>query len=90
MTEESISFLKSPDQQLILTTKDNPFSPKEDYEKWRIWDAEQGYFTEEYLARITDLPDDIDLDDEVSISIFTERAMKNILENDMLNIYMLV
>ena len=90
MLEESVSFLESPDQQLVLTTKDNPHNPKTDYDKWRIWDAQMGYYTEEYIARIADIPDDIDMDDEVTISVFTNRAIENILENDMLKVYMLV
>ena len=80
----------SSDEELVLTTIDNPYNPKTDYEKWRRWDVDNGYNTEEYLARITDVPDDIDMDDDAEIIKLTNRAVQDILKNDLLNVYILV
>ena len=38
-----------------LTTKDNPFNPKTQYEEWSSFDHAQGYYTEQYLA--SQIPD---------------------------------
>lgn len=39
---------------MALTTSDNPYSPLDQYEQWRQWDEEHGYYLERYLARIYD------------------------------------
>lgn len=74
----------------MLTTIDNPFNPKKDYEKWKQFDLENNYNTEEYLARIADIPGDIELDNEPLINRLTTQAMYEILEHDVLGIYKLV
>ena len=33
------------DETDVLTTLDNPYDPHEDYDKWSIWDEENGYYT---------------------------------------------
>ena len=78
------------DQQLMLTTLDNPYNPKTDYINWRIWDMENGYFTEAYLARLTDIPDSVDIDDDATINQLTNEAIRSILDHDVLGIYKLV
>lgn len=35
-----------------LTTKDNPFDPFDDYDRWKAFDEEKGYYTENLIARI--------------------------------------
>lgn len=77
-------------EDLVLTTIDNPYNPKEDYDNWRRWDIENGYHTEEYLARMMDVPLDVDMDDEVTLSLIADRAMQEIIEHDMAQIYKLV
>ncbi len=37
---------------VYLTTADNPFNPKDDYQKWHDFDMQKGYYTAEYLNRI--------------------------------------
>ena len=47
----------------MLSTVDNPYSPFTQFDEWKAFDESKGYFTCEYLARITntssELPDDI-------------------------------
>lgn len=74
----------------VLTTVDNPYNPKTEYSKWKTWDVENGYNTEEYLARITNVPDDVDIDDDITINSLANKAVQEILENDVAGIYMLV
>lgn len=71
----------------MLTTVDNPYNPREDYEKWLNWDHNEGYYTQEYLARVACL----DIEDEgPETDIIMELAKLSIIENDMTNLYVLV
>ena len=67
-----------------LTTFDNPFDPFEQFTSWFLFDVEKGYNTCSYLARILDLPDDLN---EQEIAEETEKAIDNIIKYDFLNIY---
>lgn len=76
--------------QKTLTTRDNPYNPKTDWYKWRQWDHEHGYFTEEYIGRLVVMEDDIDIDDEYKMNMITNKVINEILEQDTLGIYQLV
>lgn len=78
------------EEEMVLTTIDNPYNPKTDYVKWRIWDIDNGYNTEEYLARLTDIPDDVDLGNDWIVNELGNEAVRIILDNDVLGIYKLV
>lgn len=86
MTTETI------DQDVIvLTTVDNPYNPKTDYVNWQIWDHENGYDTEQYLARIIMIDNpNIDIDDEVALKQASRDAIQSILDNDVINVYAIV
>lgn len=79
------------DNNLMLTTIDNPYSPKTEYEMWQFWDNEHNYYTEELLARIADLDVD-DTIDEMPNVIDNQimEAMIFIVENDPQQVYKLV
>lgn len=77
-----------PDAEMMLTTLDNPFNPKTDYDKWRNWDISNDYNTEAYLDRVANIPPDMDDDDEVSSLILD--AMMSIVEHDMTGMYKII
>ncbi len=71
----------------MLTTNDNPYNPFDEFALWLLFDKEKGYNTCEYLARITQLSDDLsekETEDEI------ERAMDEIIKYDPFGIYMKV
>jgi len=68
----------------MLTTVDNPYDPNDDYDKWLQWDHEHGYYTQELLARVAPIDDDVSDDDKVRI--ITE-AINQIIDGDQLGIY---
>ena len=70
-----------------LTTTDNPFDPFEQFDSWRMFDIEKGYYTCEFLARIVTISDDMtekEIDEEV------ERAIDEVIKYDFLNMYVKV
>lgn len=78
------------DDELMLTTIDNPHNPKTDYPLWHQWDQEHGYSTQEFIARMLDIDGLIDIDDEVAVSERTNEVIMIILDNDVLGTYKLV
>lgn len=39
-------------KQYLLTTVDNPYHPIDQYDEWRQFDMEHGYYTEQRLAKV--------------------------------------
>lgn len=74
----------------MLTTLDNPYNPKTEYDKWREYDLDHNYNTEAYIDRIADLSGVSDIDNEQLIAKLTNKAIYEILEHDILGIYKLV
>jgi hypothetical protein len=90
MTENNTTLKDVPeDADLVLTTIDNPYDPKQDYLKWKQWDEESGYYTEAYLARMLMMEPDFDIDDDLKIFELTNKVVNDILENDPREIYKL-
>ena len=68
----------------MLTTKDNPFNPFEQFTSWFMFDVEKGYNSCSRLARMINISDDFtqkEIDEEV------ERAIDRIIELDFLDLY---
>jgi hypothetical protein len=83
------------DEDLMLTTVDNPYNPKTDYSKWYIWDMDNGYRTQQFIARLVDeeaRESDVDIDDEndAILNQITTKVIQDILEHDMTRLYVLV
>lgn len=68
----------------MLTTFDNPYNPKKDFDNWLLYDMEKGYNSIEYLARIARTSDQM-TDEENDEEI--ERAIDEIIQMDFMNIY---
>ena len=68
----------------MLTTFDNPFDPFEQFTSWYLFDVEKGYNACSYLARIAHFSDDMTEKEEDEEN---ERAIDEIIEYDVMNIY---
>ena len=75
---------------LILTTVDNPHNPHEQYELWRRWDIDNGYDTESLIARVADIPTEIDDTNSLVMDLYANQAIMEILENDDTHTYKLI
>lgn len=67
-----------------LTTIDNPFDPFEQFDEWFLFDIEKGYDCCGRLMRIANITDDM-MEAEADVEI--ERAIDEIVSNDILGIY---
>ena len=47
------------ENEYMLTTKDNPFDPFEQFDSWFMFDVEKGYYSCSRLARIAVFSDDM-------------------------------
>lgn len=64
------------DRQWMLTTIDNPYDPFTQWDDWLRYDRDQGYYTNEYLARVANT--DENNSDEENKAIL-RAAMKDIV-----------
>ena len=68
----------------MLTTIDNPFNPFTNFDEWLAFDEGKGYYTNEYLARITKGGYELsEADDDLA----QELAIDEILRINVLGIY---
>lgn len=72
------------ENEVMLTTFDNPFDPFEQFTSWFLFDVEKGYNTCSYLARIAKLSDDLS-DQEVNQVV--SNAVDEILSYNPTGIY---
>lgn len=75
---------ETTEMKIMITTIDNPFDPFDEYDEWRRFDEEKGYYTSSYLARITNVTEDMSVkeeDEEI------ERAIDEIITLNPLGIY---
>ena len=77
------------EDQLMLTTIDNPFNPKTEYDDWKEWDTYHGHYTEEYIARLVSMEKDFDVDDEYSLELLISKVVQDILAQDSEGLYRL-
>ena len=68
----------------MITTTDNPYNPSTDFQRWYLYDVNNGYNTCAYLGRI--VKDSEELSDEEK-EIENERAIDEIIKYDFMNIY---
>lgn len=68
----------------MLTTVDNPYNPFTQNDEWTVWDETNGYRTNQYLARIVRLSDDLSEADE---DAEMERAIDEIVTHNINGLY---
>ena len=68
----------------MISTKDNPFDPFDDFNAWLLFDKEKGYDSNERVARLAHITED--MTEEESDKEF-ERAMDRLIEIDPLDIF---
>lgn len=71
-------------KDVMLTTIDNPFDPFTQFDEWKAFDEEKGYFSCAYLARIVKTSDELSEEDE---ALAIEQAIDEIVRLNVLGIY---
>ena len=71
-------------KEVMLTTIDNPFDPFTQFDEWKAFDEQKGYFTCAYLARIVKTSDELSEADE---DLAIEQAIDEIVRLNVLGIY---
>lgn len=71
-------------REVMLTTKDNPFDPFDNFDSWYMFDMDKGYNSSAYLDRIARTADS--LSDEENMKEI-ERAIDEIICYDFQDIY---
>lgn len=72
------------ERQVYITTIDNPFDPFDEADSWLMFDIEKQYYTNNKVARLTNLTDEMS---ELEESQEIERAIDRLIEIDPLKIY---
>lgn len=68
----------------MLTTVDNPYNPFTQFDEWMSFDERSGYFTTQYLARITFSSTELS---DVDQSIAIEEAIDEAVEENVNGMY---
>lgn len=72
----------------MLSTKDNPYSPFTQFDDWRAFDEEKGYYTCAYLARIARTSNDLsDEENEEEIESAIDEICKLNLTGNYIKLY---
>ena len=64
---------------VMITTKDNPYDPRIDFNSWYAWDVGQGYNTCAYLDRVSAVAEDVP---EVIREHQIEQAVDDMIERN--------
>lgn len=68
----------------MLTTIDNPYNPFTQFDEWMQFDESSGYFTVQYLARLTLTSHELS---EVDESLAIENAIDDIVTENINGVY---
>lgn len=71
-------------KRVAITTFDNPFNPITEFNDWNNFDTEKGYYTCNYLGRITHISDEMS---QVEYDREVERAIDSIIAYDPFDLY---
>lgn len=78
--------MKLEDQEIMLTTIDNPFNPFTQWDSWLRFDRDNGHYTNEYLARVANT-DEILSSSQYDAAV--REAMIDIVENNPTKMWIL-
>lgn len=71
-------------KQYLLTTVDNPYHPIDEYDAWRMFDMDHGYYTEQRLAKVAAISYNLtDLENQRNIN----SAIDDFIRLDEQNLY---
>lgn len=76
--------MKVESNECAITTFDNPYNPFEQFAQWDLYDKEQGYNSNQKVARLANFSDDMT---EKEISEEYERAIDTLISIDFTNTY---
>jgi hypothetical protein len=68
----------------MLTTVDNPYNPFTQFDEWQQFDERSGYFSSQYLARLTLSSGDLS---DVDQSNAIEQAIDEIVQENVNGMY---
>lgn len=71
----------------MLTTIDNPYNPFTDWDHWLKFDRDNGYYTNEYLARVAVMDETLSTEEQ---KLLLHQAMSEIADNNPTNLWVLV
>lgn len=71
-------------REAFLTTSDNPFDPREDFNNWYNFDTQKGYNSSEYLSRIARTSDSLSDNENARI---IEQAIDDIVALNLIGKY---
>lgn len=68
----------------MLTTTDNPFDPRTQYDDWLAYDEQEGHYTNSFLARLTFTSDELsEADQEFAV----ETTIDEIVQENISGLY---
>ena len=72
----------------LLTTEDNPYNPFTQFDEWKAFDEQKGYYTMAYLARVSITSEDLsEKDYEISVQIAIDEIIALNLTGNYKKIY---
>ena len=72
------------DEQVMLTTIDNPYDPFTEWDEWYDFDTASGYYTPAYLARVVMTSDQLSQADQ---DVAIEQAIDEIVAENITGKY---
>lgn len=79
--------MANTDRSCMLTTVDNPYNPFTDWDKWLKYDRDNGYYTNEYLARVAYTDETLSEEENETILL---QAMRDIADFNPTNLWVVV
>lgn len=68
----------------MLTTVDNPYNPFEDFDKWYLWDEQNGYHSCERIARLIKYNKSMTEEEQ---RLANEVAINTVINNDFTGLF---